>query len=155
MKNRITELLEQIQKDFLTSSENIGKIKGMLENEEDEFGPETFILKIGRAKWGESKFIVEDERPEINSYEDAFRVLRVVPTEFRKNCESFEKRLIIAKALGARPFVYDERNFYAEKAYGHWRIEDYTCYESEGSNFFQTKEQAQKYLNICLKEGLL
>lgn len=91
---------------------------------------------------------------EIESYHDAFELitnwLEIHNEEFR-----FKKRLVIARVLGSRPFVYGEDNYCVEIDGCVKRIECYQNIKDEGTNYFETEEQADKYLEICLKENLL
>lgn len=69
--------------------------------------------------------------------------------------EKFIKRLEIADYCGRREFVLGEENWQIQKTNRGWIIESYSHQKEEGTNYFDTKEAAEKYLKICLNSNLL
>jgi hypothetical protein len=87
-----------------------------------------------------------------------FENRNLLPTE--KDCEEslkFIQRRLIAAACGAREFKLDEENFMIryDNNKGEYGTDIYEWDSYEGVNYFDTKEQAEEYLQACLNSKLL
>ena len=105
---------------------------------------------------------LEGEKPKkVNSYDHAVTILNIqdedetVFDDIEVESSKFIKRLTIAKALGSRPFIVETKSWHIELADNSWEVDYGYNIEREGINYFHTKEQAENYLAVCLKENLL